>query len=291
MTNKDNKYDKILVLKNMRTPEKIPAEWWKKLSPQETSHMRRRVIPLHGDVLSPRDRELLRSPYIIMKNGEIYRYTAGMESMGIKPKKLTPEEITSELLDRAENDRIQEIGEVPWWELEGISREEWKAKQAADKARRAEIKSKTLTRGQWGAAAKKYYGRPVSSAEIHEYMLDNETQEQRMQREYDEIMGLNKSSFRPGVRVIYDHEVNKGILCCIAAYVFYNYRITLYIAIVLAALYYVGVAVWLYFSYKRRARLPFVPDPKSRFTEEWQRQTWELDRKRWGYDKEDQKTK
>lgn len=77
--------------------------------------MKRNVIPKHGDVLSPRNRELLRDRNIIMKGDVIYRQQVVMVYAGtmVKLVKLTSEEITKELLDRAENDRIQEIGEVP----------------------------------------------------------------------------------------------------------------------------------------------------------------------------------
>ena len=179
--------------------------------------MKRNVIPKHGDVLSPRNRELLRDRNIIMKGDVIYRQQVVMVYAGtmVKLVKLTSEEITKELLDRAENDRIQEIGEVPWWELQGITREEFYARKATQKAHEAEVKAKTLTRGQWGAAAKKAYGRSVSSDEIEDYMLDNETTEQRMQREYDEAMGLGISSFRKGGIRIRDKQVHKGIFYCV----------------------------------------------------------------------------
>jgi hypothetical protein len=81
----------------------------------------------------------------------------------------------------------------------GITREEYHIKQKKEheeyKIKEAEIKA---SRSQWGIKAKKYHGRAVTAAEIREYMIENENQEQRMQREWEELMDENSSFTEKG---------------------------------------------------------------------------------------------
>jgi protein-tyrosine-phosphatase len=50
----------------------------------------------------------------MIKNGVPYRYTEIDKDQGFAPQKLTSKQITEELLDRAEYERITEIGEIPY---------------------------------------------------------------------------------------------------------------------------------------------------------------------------------
>ena len=296
MTEQDKKINldtKIALLKNSTAPQKISPAFWKKLSREETFHMKK-VIAKHGDVLSPVNAELLRSEALIMKNGVIYRHDRIMQILGHAPKKLTSEEITEELKDRAEDERITAIGEIPWWEFTKLSKEEYKAKKAADEA------------AAWAAGAprrkelaelEKAYGRPLTRVDIWEYDRSQETQEQRMTREYEEAMGMRPvddptiTSFRPPGWRLLDKDVHRVMRYCAAAYVFYTWPIVLYTLIVLGIIFYIVRFIREYRKIRRRAEVDFVPDPKSRYTEAKQYQHWLSDRKRWKLDVDKKITK
>ena len=282
---------KIAILQNSNVPQKVPAEFLKKLASWEVSRIKK-VIAEHGDMISPRNLELLRSEHLIMKDGVIYRHDFGMKYLGEDPKKLTKAEITAELLDRAEDDRIQAMGEIPWWEAEGMTKEEYLAR---DKKLEHEQWLKDAPKRKVIADLTEAYGRPPTKKEVWEWMTDNETQEQRMDREYNEMMGWNSnddpelSSYKRGGFKVRDKQVNKYIFYCITAYVFYTYHIVFYIVITLAIIIAIIQYIRAYVKIWKAARVAFVPDPRSRWSEVRQYELWLADRKRWKLDKDDNK--
>ena len=92
--------NKIAVLKNKNTPEKTPDSFFKKLSGQERDHMRR-TLAKYGNVMSPRNRELLRNIMIVIKDGVPYWDNSKHMTYGpfvvVPDDKLTEEEIAFEL--------------------------------------------------------------------------------------------------------------------------------------------------------------------------------------------------
>lgn len=252
-------------------------------------HFKKAVMPVYGDMMTPKTRAVLRSPDHCIIDGAFYEYTEHQRRNSMPPRKLREEEIIVLVYDSYFEPIVDAAGgREQYWMGAERTVAEYNVDNSVTVERNWQFAYEN-SREVWTEKAKQFYGPNIGDEEIDLYIGDNETKEQRKHREFrDWQNGI--SSFKPGpFSWMRDHQVNKVIKWVVIAYVVYNYTWVLYAYCAWWLLIRAIGVVLLVRKFKKAAQRPFVPDPRSRYSEEWQRGKWEDDRRWWGYDKDDEK--